>query len=501
MLNTDRCQHVIRSICQQALLLAALAMSLCVMHPSSAYAWTKDGTVYSTNGSYSDVASAISNATDRDTVLIPAGAFTWPSTVVIQKNIVLQGEGGYPEANTTITSTATTAISLNSAKAGGIRITGIKFNKTGGTIIDISAPVVDFRFDHLHFNFTNSGGILVNINYNSFTVPLQGLVDNCRFEYGRFYLLGQTQGTLWGFATWSNDTDLGGKTFLYVEDCVGYNWKDGPRPMHIMDGNTGVGFVSRNNHFYGYYFEGHGIQQDERGLRKWEIYRTHLEADYNEITYRNQANAFYLRSGTGVIFQNEVRGFNKNHAYFYNYRWSSPRGSIGQCNGSSPYDNNENSAGYLCLDQLGAGKDQSTRTVSNPYPRQEHQPIYVWGNTSNDASYNVVSTSGTSAWAFNSWFQPDRDVFVQGYGSVGIGSGVLASRPTNCTTGQGYWATDQGNWNKGTTGDWVGQQGVLYKCASTDKWEIYYTPYEYPHPLRNGQAESVIAPRNLKVIR
>jgi len=26
--------------------------------------------------------------------------------------------------------------------------------------------------------------------------------------------------------------------------------------------------------------------------------------------------------------------------------------------------------------------------------------------------------------------------------------------------------------------------GTLYKCTSTNKWEPYYTPYTYPHPLR-----------------
>ena len=28
--------------------------------------------------------------------------------------------------------------------------------------------------------------------------------------------------------------------------------------------------------------------------------------------------------------------------------------------------------------------------------------------------------------------------------------------------------------------------GTLYKCTSTNKWEPYYTPYTYPHPLRVG---------------
>ena len=62
----------------------------------------------------------------------------------------------------------------------------------------------------------------------------------------------------------------------------------------------------------------------------------------------------------------------------------------------------------------------------------------------------------------------------------GVGIGTLANRPTTCTTGIGYWATDQGNWNQSGRGG----QGVLYKCSSTNTWTLYYRPYNYPDPLQ-----------------
>lgn len=53
-------------------------------------------------------------------------------------------------------------------------------------------------------------------------------------------------------------------------------------------------------------------------------------------------------------------------------------------------------------------------------------------------------------------------------GASGMGHGTYANIPTTCTTGVGYWATDQSQ---------------LYLCTATNAWTASYTPYTYPHPL------------------
>ena len=56
-------------------------------------------------------------------------------------------------------------------------------------------------------------------------------------------------------------------------------------------------------------------------------------------------------------------------------------------------------------------------------------------------------------------------------GTNGVGSGTQGSRPSSCTSGVAYWATDM---------------NTLYKCTAPNTWTAYYTPYSYPHPLTTG---------------
>jgi hypothetical protein len=89
-------------------------------------------------------------------------------------------------------------------------------------------------------------------------------------------------------------------------------------------------------------------------------------------------------------------------------------------------------------------------------------------------------------------------------GTVGVGYGILAARPVTCTTGVGYWATNQSCSN--LTG-MVGANpttpisGTLYKCTAPNTWTAYYTPYTYPHPLRTEATDTTppAAPTGLTV--
>ncbi len=178
----------------------------------------------------------------------------------------------------------------------------------------------------------------------------------------------------------------------------------------------------------------------------------------------------------------------------------------------SGWDDNTDHLGYPCIDQPGRGlgdlltgtfptkTNSTTGTVA--WPNQALEPIYVWNNSlvpnpGYGGSFYADDTGGRVV--------ADRDYYAQATGiqtnsttpfdgTTGTGWGTLANRPTTCTTGVGYWATNQGSWNKSVSNPYGVQQngasGLLYKCTSTNTWTLYYTPYTYPHPLaqNNGQA-------------
>lgn len=159
-----------------------------------------------------------------------------------------------------------------------------------------------------------------------------------------------------------------------------------------------------------------------------------------------------------------------------------------------------------CLDQPGRGvglmvKDSvagnenpvlSTTGAAGPV-NQALDPGYEWGD---NGTYGgaVVSSAVTSRIINNrDWYQENKNQSAQSSPSSpftgnpstgpGTGHGALANRPSSCTAGVAYWATDQGSWNQSASGG----QGALYICGAGG-WPATpsYTPYTYPHPIISG---------------
>ena len=160
--------------------------------------------------------------------------------------------------------------------------------------------------------------------------------------------------------------------------------------------------------------------------------------------------------------------------------------------------NNSGQADRFCRDQIGTIQDVSTwpSGYTNPAPAQVGYEAFFWKNTQPgnvELPVQLQCPEGNGNMCSNQSTQiaSNRDyaIYAASFnGTSGVGEGTLASRPSTCTTGVGYWATDQGSWN--TSGNGYGQ-GQLYACTATNTWTLYYTPYAYPHPLQGNTTASI----------
>jgi hypothetical protein len=337
-----------------------------------------------------------------------------------------------------------------------------------------------------------------------------------------------------GDTEWAQPTGFGTSDFFFIEGNQVNGMASGSvYNSTLTDCHTGGKFVVRFNTLVATNIAqthptGHS-RGDDRGCRAHENYGNVVTSP---LSREPNFAMDYNNSGPALVWGNNVGGVYKNILYFNicrtasgdcGYSQNSAPGGWGYCNGSSPWDQNNESNGYACIDQPGRGQGdlltgsysssnrRNSATGSVSYPRQASEPVYEWNTTG-----NVVSGWGGN-WLANmssSRIRQNRDYYVHRGNtscnagssscSAGVGVGTLAQRPPSCTTGVAYWAYDQGSWNTSTSNAYGVQQngadGVLYKCTATNTWTLYYTPYTFPHPLTQSQAQAPLpAPSNLRL--
>jgi hypothetical protein len=153
-------------------------------------------------------------------------------------------------------------------------------------------------------------------------------------------------------------------------------------------------------------------------------------------------------------------------------------------------------AGYSkCLDQGGAGPGQlySGFFITPVATTTEVvDPAYEWDNSGPAPDHDNVGTDSPTTFTQNVQYYTDNSMGKPAPCSAshacaslteGVAYGKLAYRPTTCTAGVGYYATDQGSWNQSGNSFGAGQ---LFECGSGNTWKAYYAPYCYPHPLITG---------------
>lgn len=343
------------------------------------------GSVTATSCNQVDVQAAVSKAVTGNRVIVPAGSCTWASPINIAgKNLILQGAG----KTATLISTTRTAVNLATTSS---RVTEFSFTLTApneGPII--RADGQQFRVDNNRLHCGAAIGFVPNGVYSAgvhspgaatAAIPHpRGVIDSNEFIGCRVLVAGD----LWllAHAIWAEPSGLGTDNAVFVEDNTFDGWN---RLLNnVVDSNYGGRYVFRYNHGTNLNHGPitHSVQGNHRASRSFEMYHNTLSTNAAVFT------SIWPRGGSGVIFNNTITGPYTFPIAFDNVRSVSPGG----CNGSSPWDGNANPPGngWPCRDQMGRGKDLSLWTTASPYPKQESEPVYLWGNTHNGAPAKVT---------------------------------------------------------------------------------------------------------------
>lgn len=382
----------------------------------------------------------------------------------------------------------------------------------------------DLRIHHCTFNTDTDAGYQM-IQFGSGvrgvmyqcagTLTSDNLLPGFFFYNGRFGGGGDTQGNY----EWTQPTAFGTDDYFYIEDCSFVNTDRG----RIWDGFTAAKVVVRfctvvNGGLSEAHATGHSA--DDRGTRSQEIYGNFASTDLVEPSFAGVD----LSSGTtlawgnswdeaykNVFITNVTRKSNATYGQTatpngWGYAGTAFNGTGSNWDGGTLNGTNT-TLGYPCLDQPGRGAgqllvglmpsktNQATGTIA--WPNQALEPIYLWNNTGAVApgwGGNVISdNSGGRVVANRDYYQQASGIQTSPTspfnGTTGTGWGTIANRPTTCTTGVGYWATDEGDWNESDSNPYgvnqAGNSGRLYIATATNTWTLYYEPYTYPHPLRN----------------
>jgi hypothetical protein len=426
--------------------------------------------------SYSDVSTAVMRASARDTVIVPAGICSWANTLAITTGINLIGSG---IGNTVIKNGIASHVALityrpTSYKVNDpFRISGFTFDlgrNGGGIELGISnknAPFpVQTRIRIDHNRFTNAP----NLTYQAIWDfgGMYGAVDNNIFDGIGYPVRHSPQ--VGGASWWDNFTMTFGASndHLYFED-------------NIFDVETFADCQYSGRYLYRYntitvnmdqypFFDMHGNQSSGGrtgavdGMYSCfggEIYGNDIRAGSSEVNFLDQ------RGGKALVFYNNVA--TSSSVMFIKVREENP-------------------------------DSEEPTTSTQP---QHVSNSFFWNNRKN-LNQSLLAVYPTQL--IGDIPLANRDFWAQGdtfNGTSGVGCGTLASRPSTCTTGVGYWATNQ------SCSDLTGLvganpttpiSGTLYKCTATNTWTAYYTPYTYPHPLRYGGSSEVSPPGNLRII-
>lgn len=477
--------RILSSAFLSTLLFSGLAHAAC----------TGSGTTWScSSGTTSaEVSTALSGASDGATLTFSAGSYAWSSNINFSMNKAATLRCATKGA-CTVGGSGT--VGMNGTCSGNsdkvYRVSGFVFNGSNDPRFWWYGPnactLNNVRIDNNTFTGTVNDAVIMYFGENSSTDNyFHGVVDHNMFSCSgscmSALLLNGTSNNrpIHGPGTWQN---------LFFEDNTLTVTTQANTGHGAIDGWGGHGVVWRFNSVTNSRVLMHGLQHNF-GPRNFEVYRNSITQNAGSLLKDGYRSIHHQGSGTFMVFDNTIIPYSSisgSAIEFLHYRsWTSGSG-LGICDGTVSADGNRAPTttyrGYPC-------KNQPSRDW-----RGNLWPIYSWSNRTGGGEKIDLNCDGQGGSATcNDHVRANRDRYeaVSAVpqssssfpfdGTVGVGFGTLANRPTTCTTnsleaggGVGYFATDQG------------PLGTLYRCSAQNTWTVHYTPYAYPHPLVSGTA-------------
>jgi len=441
--------------------------------------------------SYADVQTAVNSVARGGTVRVPSGNCSWSSTLTLTHGINLAGAG----VGSTVITSSGTMISVapdSTAIANGenIKITGFTFdgNNNAAIFIDIQGAsgitgtkpyryllIGDNKFQNGNPSSSTQVGAVIQSDANG-NGQISGVIYHNTFDRCNIILrLFSNNDTREWANTAFNQFTYGSEDNVYFEDnTILYSSSySGDNPGWIETGQGGR-IVGRYNTW--------NLANATTPQEIWDIHG-----------FQN----WFGQVNQGQTSTMLVEYYGNTLSNMGTYRWINHRGSWGMF-----FNNVLTGSGGNSIDLYGMSTPGSCPGQINPVPTN-YNPLlnntYFFNNSKNGSNVTAgIISSGTPVGctvAQNAnWWNYNASCTASSCTS-GIGTGTAA--PTgSCTDGTGYWVASTATPTASST---VIQSGRFYKCVSTH-WQLSYTPYTYPHPLRSSTTSSITPPTSLVVV-
>lgn len=481
-----------------------LVLACLLLSPLSAYAacnTTGSPILVPDTLSRADVVACITASGRENTIALPAGSATWSSDVTITKGTWLKGAGigqtiitfSGASTNLNLTPDATAIDNEEMIKVSGIEFDGNNvtndFILLGGASSFATKPfknlvIVDNKFKNASGASQSVAAIRSpgGLNGGGGTPgQIRGVIARNIFDRVNVLLI-----------LFANDTQVNGACNAWP-----YDWTNAayyPFAYGMAGGGDNLYFED-NTILYSSSYSGTTPGWIETG------WASRLVVRYNSFNYAN----------SNVDELIDVHGFQQYSAYcqdgqqgtmlfeMYGNSWLNANGSPRWVNHRSSWGiffnnalsgtgaGNVETNQYATVGEGGSGCNSQTTATTNGFNGQINNTYFF--NMDHNGSTELPP--GTSLAGGQCGIATNVDYWVQASSSINAspcttlvctsGIGRATTAPTgSCTTGVAMWVASTASNTQSAS---VIQNGILYKCTSTDVWTPYYRPYTHPHPL------------------